>query len=66
MEPKKTELEHHEPLISRDEACELLKISRVTIWRYTKEGKLPYFRVGRKLLFKRSVLLAAIEVSKIN
>ena len=54
----------NEPLITRDEVCELLKISRVSIWRYTKEGKIPHYKIGRRLLFKRSEVLKSMFIDK--
>ena len=54
--------EQPEPLISRDQACALLQVNSVTFWRYTKAEKFPYYRVGRKMLFKESEILQAIRV----
>jgi len=52
----------NEQLINRDEACLLLNVTSVTFWRYTKAKKFPYYRAGRKMLFKRSEILQAITV----
>jgi len=37
--------------MSEAELAERLSISRVTIWRLRRRGKLPYYRVGRKIRY---------------
>lgn len=37
-----------------DDVCELLSLSRNTVYKLAKEGSLPSFKVGRKLRFSRS------------
>lgn len=49
-------------LIGRQDAAKLLKVNTVTLWRYMRDGKLPYYRAGRKLLFRKDEILAAIKV----
>ncbi len=49
-------------LISRQQVCELLKINSVTLWRRTTDGNIPYYRVGRRMLFIEDEVLAAIRV----
>jgi excisionase family DNA binding protein len=36
-------------LIGEKEACELLNVSRTTLWRLRKEGKMRFYRLGSKL-----------------
>jgi excisionase family DNA binding protein len=49
-------------LIGRQETAKLLKINTVTLWRYLRAGKLPYYRVGRKLLFKKDEIIESIRI----
>jgi len=35
------------------EVIEILQISKSTLYRWTKSGKLPYSRIGHNLLFDR-------------
>lgn len=38
-------------MYSRDEVCNLLKISKVTLWQWEKDGKLIPKRAGRRVLY---------------
>nr|WP_321453522.1 helix-turn-helix domain-containing protein [uncultured Carboxylicivirga sp.] len=49
-------------VITRKEAMELLNCSHSTLYRYQKEGEVPYFKIGKKVLFKRSELLEFIKI----
>lgn len=40
-----------EPLLSTIEAGELLNIHPVTLLRWAREGRIPHFRIGRRVLF---------------
>ncbi|MEM4722151.1 MAG: helix-turn-helix domain-containing protein [Candidatus Methanomethylicaceae archaeon] len=42
--------------IDSAQACRRLKVSRITLHRYTKKGLLPFFRVGKELVFDSEVL----------
>ena len=44
-------------LYTQKEACEFLKISRPTILKLRKEGKLNYYTAGSGIRYKRSDLL---------
>jgi excisionase family DNA binding protein len=37
-----------------DEVAKILRVSRQTIYVLCREGKLPHFKVGTKLRFKKS------------
>lgn len=51
-------------LIGRREVKQLLHVkSDVTIWKYCKDGKLPMYRIGRRILFKESEILEAIRIN---
>ena len=51
-------------LMTRDEVKELLKVSGVTLSKFTKTGRLTFYRVGRRILFDRTELLNEIRISK--
>lgn len=40
--------------MDRDEAMDYLHVSRVTLWRYEKEGLLEPKKVRKKILYKRT------------
>ena len=47
-------------LITPKEACELLKCTSVTLWRYEKKGRVTPYGICGKKFFKRSELLHSI------
>jgi len=49
-------------LIGREEVAKMLKCNLVTIWRYMRDDKLPYYRVGRKILFRKDEILESIKI----
>ena len=51
--------------ITRSEVMKLLQVSGVTLSRYTKSGRLTFYRVGRRLFFDRNELLTEIKTQKI-
>jgi len=38
-------------ILTISEVAELLKVHPITVYRLIKQGKLPYFRIGRVLRF---------------
>jgi len=52
----------NEDLITRDEAKALLCCSDVTFWKFTRANKFPFYRAGRRMLFKKSEILESIRV----
>lgn len=47
-------------LLTTEEVCEMLKCSKVTLWRYRKSGKIKAYGLGSKVLFKEHEVLAAL------
>jgi len=43
-----------EKLLTINEITEILKVSKLTIYRYIKAGKLPAYKVGRDYRVKES------------
>jgi len=52
-----------EKLLTRKEVQQLLKCNTVTLWRYTRDGRFPFYRAGRKMFFRRSDILDSIRVN---
>nr|WP_293304511.1 helix-turn-helix domain-containing protein [Allomuricauda sp.] len=44
-------------VLSTKEACELLRISKTTLWRLNKKGAIPVRRLNTKTVFLKSELL---------
>jgi excisionase family DNA binding protein len=51
-------------LITRSEVQQLLQVSGVTLSKYTKSGRITFYRVGRRVLFDREEILNEIRNSK--
>jgi excisionase family DNA binding protein len=49
-----------EIILSREEAAKLLSISLVTLWDLTRKDKIPAFRIGHKVRYKKSDVLNAL------
>lgn len=43
------------------EVASVLRVSKITVWRYTESGKLPAYKFGRDLRVKKSELETFIE-----
>lgn len=44
-------------ILTTEELCSWLKLSRVTVWHLTKNGILPFLRVGNQKRFLKSEVL---------
>ena len=62
----KNSMKEEEQLLKIEEACELLKVSKVTIHKWKKQNKIRSYRIGRKIYFKKSELMNSIQVPKIQ
>lgn len=49
--------EEEETLLTVEEVAEYLEVSKVTIHTWKREGKLPFYRMGRRVYFKKSEIL---------
>lgn len=49
-----------EIILSRQEAADLLKISLVTLWDMTRKDKIPAFRIGSKIRYRKIDVLNAL------
>jgi excisionase family DNA binding protein len=54
-------LSEPDELLTRDEVAGLLKISKVTVWEWSRKGILQPYRIGNKVRFKRSEVLGAAK-----
>lgn len=48
-------------LLTRQETAELLSVSLVTLWDWTKKDILPAYRIGNKVRYKKSEILLALQ-----
>jgi len=57
----KNSMKEDEQLLKIEEACQLLKVSKVTIHKWKKQNKIRSYRIGRKIYFKKSELLNSLN-----
>lgn len=51
-------------LMTREAVCKLLSITKVTLWKHTKMGKLKSYGIGNRVMYKRSEVLEAVKPLK--
>lgn len=51
-------------LMTREAVCKLLSITKVTLWKHTKTGKLKSYGIGNRVMYKRSEVLLAVKPLK--
>lgn len=62
-----TTIEPQQPendLMTRQAVCKLLSITKVTLWKHTKMGKLKSYGIGNRVMYKRSEVLLAVKPLK--
>lgn len=52
--------EREETYLTTEEVCEMMTVTKGTLWRWEKLGYLIPYRVGRKLRYKRSDVEAVL------
>lgn len=57
----KSSVKKEEQLLQIEEACQLLKVSKVTIHKWKKHKKIISYRIGRKIYFKKDELMNSIK-----
>lgn len=50
-----------EQLMTRQQAADFLSVDKVSLWRYTKGGKIPAHQIGSRVYYKRSEILECLE-----
>lgn len=48
-------------LLTRQETANLLSISLVSLWDWTRKDLIPAYRIGNKVRYKKSEVLAALQ-----
>lgn len=56
QQPKIVPIQEENQVFNIEELANFLRCSKVSIHNYKKKG-MPYYRIGRKILFKRSEVL---------
>lgn len=53
-----------EDLLNIEEVQKIFRVSKVTIHKWKKAGLLPYYKVSRKLYFKKSEVIDSLKDKK--
>jgi excisionase family DNA binding protein len=56
LQNKKPQTFDEEDLLTLDELCEFLKVGRAWVYRQTREGNIPFIKLGKYLRFERTKL----------
>lgn len=56
--PKEKELEQ---IMNLQQACEFLHLAKPTLYTLTSRQKIPHFKKGKKVLFRKSELITWLE-----
>lgn len=57
----KFSINQSDALLTREETAEILSISLVTLWKWTKDGLLPSYRIGKKIRYKKSEIILSLK-----
>ncbi len=49
-------------LLTRKETAKMLQISLPTLHQYQKLGRIPFYRIGSRVLYKKHEIIKAIEL----
>jgi excisionase family DNA binding protein len=66
MENRTNDSVKEKEILSAKEVMSWLEISRPTLYRLTRAGKVAAYKLAGKLFYKRSELIRAIEAGRIN
>jgi excisionase family DNA binding protein len=47
-------------LLTREQACTLLKVDPSTLWRWTNKGKVTAYGIGSRRFYKKEELLSSL------
>tara|TARA_B110000879_G_scaffold90106_1_gene123788 strand:- start:517 stop:792 length:276 start_codon:yes stop_codon:yes gene_type:complete len=47
-------------LLTRDEACKLLKVDLSTLWRWTNKGTVTAYGIGSRRFYKKEELMSSL------
>jgi excisionase family DNA binding protein len=60
QQPKPIELDS-DPLLKIEEICSILHVSKVTIHKWKKAGRIPFHRISNRIFFKRCEVIESLK-----
>lgn len=61
---EKNRTEENEEILTTEDIQKIFKVSKVTIHKWKKKGILPYYKMGRKVYYKKSEIFGLLEVKR--
>lgn len=61
---EKSKPEEKEEILTTEDIQRMFKVSKVTIHKWKKKMILPYYKMGRKVYFKKSEIFGLLEVKR--
>lgn len=61
---KQLNIPNSETLLTRDEACEFLKINSSTLWAWSNKKRVKAYGIGSRIYYKKSELMEALKLKK--
>lgn len=58
---EKNRTEENEEILTTEDIQKIFKVSKVTIHKWKKKGILPYYKMGRKVYYKKSEIFGLLE-----
>lgn len=65
-EPPTGNINHGDVMLSIKEASQLLKVAVPTIYHYTSERLIPFFKRGKRLYFSKDALMEWVKEGKVK
>ena len=53
-----------EELLTKKQACEFLKVTPTTLWRWQKQGKIETYGIGKNRYYKKAEILELLTLVK--
>jgi len=47
-------------LLKIGDVCQLLRVSRMTIYKWKENGKIPFYRISNRIFFKKHEVLGSL------
>ena len=48
--------------LNRKQACDFLGCSTTTLYNYQKNGLIPYYKLGKKIFYRKSEILSLMKI----
>lgn len=58
--------ENTHELLTENEASAFMRLTKLSLWRWRKRGELPFIKIGGKMLYRKSDLIAFLEARTHN